>query len=101
MENSLSQLDGLEETDILDAFGETKQENPETVDEISIEDIEIETIEDEEVVIPNIETEDIVSTAQEEKIVMQEQTYNSSDLANLLSQLLNNKTIEITIKIKD
>ena len=26
---------------------------------------------------------------------------NTSDLASLLSQLLNNKTIEITIKIKD
>jgi len=53
-----------------------------------------------EILIENLEEprEEIETTPIEKKT---ETTVNSNDLASLLSQLLNNKTIEITIKIKD
>ena len=53
-----------------------------------------------EILIENLEerSEEIETAPIEEKT---ETTVSSNDLASLLSQLLNNKTIEITIKIKD
>ena len=53
-----------------------------------------------EILIENLEepSEEIKTAPIEEKT---ETTVSSNDLASLLSQLLNNKTIEITIKIKD
>ena len=109
--DELSQLDELMESDILDALGE----NPSEIDisndndEIQISDFDDELlIEDfnesepeisnendsiQEINLPNAEKENDTS-----KIISQSTT---GELANLLSQLLNNKTIEITIKIKD
>jgi len=48
--------------------------------------------------------EDFDENIETEKVVNEQETLseiNTTDLASLLSQLLNNKTIEITIKIKD
>jgi hypothetical protein len=117
MDDQLSQLDQLNESDILEAFGQEPQE-------IKIEDIDIEPqdvenstdlnnndaqIEQESDTV--LESKDIQEQEQEEEQEINTQqksvsnntstTTTSNDLANLLSQLLNNKTIEITIKIKD
>jgi len=121
MEDELSQLDELIESDILDALGEDvpqpEDQNIEiessSTDEIVIEDFteeeqntqqnNIETLEDEELLEKNWELElnnkDDNIKQQNEAINMVD--VNTTDLASLLSQLLNNKTIEITIKIKD
>ena len=112
--NELSQLDELIESDILDALGEEQihldNENEEEIliedveDEILIEDVD-ESDESEELVKQEIEQEDntdvqsIESVAEKSQKIVSE--VNTNDLASLLSQLLNNKTIEITIKIKD
>jgi len=117
--NELSELDQLIESDILEALGE-KQDTSSSEDDILIEDAEDEiTIEDAENEIliedfnespddkklpePEIETEENTEikevSNQENQNTISEVSTN--DLASLLSQLLNNKTIEITIKIKD
>jgi hypothetical protein len=116
LESSLSQLDGVEETDMLEAFGESTAEVKiedihieDVEEEIKIEDIEedvkIEDIE-EDIKIEDVEEDhDIKDVAQEviedKEDVQTVSNCTSNDLASLLSQLLNNKTIEITIKIKD
>ena len=111
--NELSVLDQLIESDILEALGE-KKDTSSSEDDILIEDAEDDiTIEDAENEIliedfnespdnekssqPEIETEE--QSKQENEHTISEVSTN--DLASLLSQLLNNKTIEITIKIKD
>jgi len=97
----LSQLDELAESDILEALGGNAPEPinedlSETIDEES--DIIIEDFEETQntAAVPEKSTpaEDLLKDNQT-------QTLNTNDLASLLSQLLNNKTIEITIKIKD
>jgi len=110
--NELSQLDELIESDVLEALGqessqntiETEIETPpdqEDQDEILIEDfhdpveIEEETTQTEENLEENEQEEETQDTTQ---IVSE---LNTDDLASLLKQLLTNKTIEITIKIKD
>jgi len=148
MDDALSQLDSLNETDMMAAFGETKVEEEiviedlpleESEEEIQIENVEEDT-ESEDISIENIEeiaevkVEDIEDNVEnitdkseelEEEIQIEsieedteseniienitdkidiptsETVCTSTDLASLLSQLLNNKTIEITIKIKD
>ncbi|MEA2017771.1 MAG: hypothetical protein U9N59_04925 [Campylobacterota bacterium] len=113
MEDELSQLDELIESDVLDALGEetlvsdsneidTKDSSDDTdtvLDEILIEDFDdSENIQEEEEEIISADT-----NSEEEKLPSESQpiNLNSSDLSSLLSELLNNKTIEITIKIKD
>jgi len=81
--NELSQLDELIESDILDALGGRISEDPQKEEEIKIESFDEET-DDSTPIVEEINT-----------------TLNSNDLASVLGQLLNNKTIEITIKIKD
>ena len=50
----------------------------------------------------NLPTEQIEpSLDKEEKSTISMNTSNANELVSVLSQLLNNKTIEITIKIKD
>lgn len=112
MDNELTQLDALIESDVLDALGK----NPTSVDseEILIEDIvddsnnEPPTKEDsdknkethlEEAQISDLDTpisEDIIDTP-----INLEQNINATSLSKFLGELLNNKTIEITIKIKE
>jgi len=118
MLNDLSQLDELVESDMLEALGGTVSDSSATIDEISIEDFDEEVnenntpIEDENIKIENIDEDivledfDIPDEAKEDVPVIKSDdsevtTVKSADLASLLSQLLNNKTIEITIKIKD
>lgn len=107
--NELSELDQLIESDILEALGE-KKDTSSSDDDILIEDAEDEILiedfndsPDDELAEPEIETE--MSTDIEEPNKQENQhtisEVSTNDLASLLSQLLNNKTIEITIKIKD
>jgi len=128
MDNELSQLDALIESDVLDALGkepkESTLENTNLEDEILIEDLveinenkeevseeennnaqEIETQKDDSI----NETEEDVPLLEEPLIenivpdipIQAEQNISTASLSKLLSDLLNNKTIEITIKIKE
>lgn len=138
MEDELSQLDELIESDVLDALGEetlvpdsseaktknTSDDIKEIPDEILIEDFEDsknldEENDDDKIIsadpetkIENEETlekewESKLNAEKKEKLPAESESEsesintNCSDLASLLSKLLNNKTIEITIKIKD
>ena len=105
--NELSELDQLIESDILEALGEKKDTSSseddilieDAEDEISIEDFN-ESPDDKKLPEPEIEAEE---NTEIEKVSNQNtiSEVSTNDLASLLSQLLNNKTIEITIKIKD
>jgi len=103
--NELSQLDELVESDILEALGQsdTKDENNETInledfnEEITLEDIATENPEDTK----HDTSENCISNNPNEKKTQKDIKINTSDLATLISELLNHKTIEITIKIKD
>ncbi|BFU77954.1 hypothetical protein ALC152_11690 [Arcobacter sp. 15-2] len=105
--NELSELDQLIESDILEALGE-KQDTSSSEDDILIEDAEDEILiedfnespDDKKLPEPEIEAEENTGI---EKVSNQNtiSEVSTHDLASLLSQLLNNKTIEITIKIKD
>lgn len=117
MADELSQLDEIIESDMLDALGEKspEQETPNEEDEITIEDfvedsadvaeaeedLDIPLIEDFEEETPKIEEE--APTIPEEEISTQTATIetDSSSIATLLAELLKNKTLEITIKIKE
>jgi len=122
--DELSQLDELIESDILEALGEEipeniqEENNTTTEEEINIEDfVETENLQNEEIApkeetisleeddinIENLEEEILLNENENEDSISEEIINNSNpiDLASLLSQLLNNKTIEITIKIKD
>jgi|AntRauTorcE11898_2_1112593.scaffolds.fasta_scaffold39845_2 hypothetical protein len=83
-------------------------------EEILIEDIESETddeIDDEIDILEGYSEEPLPESEEENEDLKEDKTVvtqevsipnvNTTDLASLLSQLLNNKTIEITIKIKD
>ena len=122
--DELSQLDELVESDILEALGEERPQN-DVEDEISLVDFN----ENEEDIIledaiDNSTTEKNNDSKNEDEISLEdfheeqepvdennntadnqvntiETTIASTDIASLLSQLLANKTIEITIKIKD
>jgi hypothetical protein len=113
MDNELSQLDALIESDVLDALGKNSENTLEATDsdEIIIEDFTEDSINE------NVEhNEDETVTEADEEIfsidepilndaventVKEEREMSSASLSKLLSELLNNKTIEITIKIKD
>ncbi len=127
MSNELSQLDELIESDILEALGKnnegeevTTTNNLDNSDEILIEDFTedtdtIEELENNETV--DEETQDFnepviedlieetapenLETSENSSSITLDKGINSTSLAKLLSDLLNNKTIEITIKIKD
>jgi hypothetical protein len=125
MDNELSQLDALIESDVLDALGkEPRDTSNEEVDsdEIIIEDHLEDTVDNDEILEEDIlednnEIEDIPqeNDFEEESPILNEanldetketpvvldQDISSASLSKLLSELLNNKTIEITIKIKD
>ena len=113
MSDDLSQLDELIESDVLAALGEEPTQAQK--EEVSIEDVtdskiqsNSETIEDSD---DDIGVEDIgdieILPLAEIELALDEQdddtiTMNSNDMGNLaqiLSKLLNNKTIEITIKV--
>jgi len=131
MTNELSELDELIESDVLEALGEKVAEDSSIeIDGITIEDMEpnnqedlsiTEPVEDKEIQDKIIENETLneenieelndIPTEElgefnenvEQQAIQEsnETTISTTDLASLLSQLLNNKTIEITIKIKD
>ena len=98
--SELSQLDELIESDVLDALNEKGA--PKKAAETSKEENgKIETPQDlnkDEKVI--LEDEDIVNK-NEISLTNDSSSIQTSDLLSLLNQVLNNKTIEITIKIKD
>lgn len=117
MDNELSQLDALIESDVLDALGETSKEVVDnSADELGEPLIE-EHQEDEEITnghseIEDIEQDDFLAESdslQSNQIVQEtsqsplnsDQDMSSTSLSKLLSELLNNKTIEITIKVKE
>ncbi|MEA3314508.1 MAG: hypothetical protein U9Q30_01465 [Campylobacterota bacterium] len=121
MSNS-SKIDDLVERDILKALGEdvppdiddilgdSKTTNFEGLDELigSSENENDEVIENEDElvdisdldILPMDEIESAIET-QEEEIKDTELTVDSKSLSYLLNELLNNKTVEITIKVKD
>ena len=130
MDNELSQLDALIESDVLDALGKNSETIVEDVidstdtndsDEIIIEDFiedennndDVTSEEENEENDDDQNKEDInldsENTLTEEPIlntpletpVTVEENLAGTNLAKLLSELLNNKTIEITIKIKE
>ncbi len=104
MLDDLSQLDELVEEDMLAALGQpsvNKNENiNQEVDEIIIEDFHEELKIEENIISENNSCDDIDKNAvkSDDTIIS---TIKTDELASLLSQLLNNRTIEITIKIKD
>lgn len=112
MSDELLELDQLIESDVLEALGQESNTNSTdedsetpTIEEdgIIIEDFIEEPIEEvNEEPIENIEEEatDTQDSQKEEKS-SSSLDMNTESLASLLSQLLNNKTIEITIKVKD
>jgi hypothetical protein len=102
VEDELSQLDQLIESDVLDALGE---ENP-NIDALPTKIDELDALGGEIVIEDAVEEALELMGCSDEKVEFTENKIstpdiNSDSLATLLSQLLNNKTIEITIKIKD
>ena len=102
MSDDLSQLDQLIESDVLEALGGDASHSSDNLDVESPDELleakgeVIEDIGDIEI-LPMAEIESALDN-QEEDIVV---SGNSNELVSILSQLLNNKTIEITIKIKE
>ena len=121
MSGNLSELDQINETDIIDVFKNEElvsgEENSPVEDITNIpeglldEVAETESMEEEvsigeeiadpgEIeILPLQEIESALEEQEEEKISLSGSSLN--DLTDILSKLLNNKTIEITIKIKD
>ena len=123
MSEDLSQLDQLIESDILEALGEesstsdSEVENIELVQNVpdefispeeeileSSEDVAEDESEGEVLddigdieILPLAEIESALDKQEEEMVI----SSSSSELMSVLNQLLTNKTIEITIKIKD
>ena len=124
MSEDFTQLDELIESDVREALGEPASVSEigdevlnipeELMDEVvepaktdSVDDINT-SDESEGEVLEDIGDIDILPMAEIESALDEDEpmdtniaSVNTSDLASLLSQLLNNKTIEITIKIKD
>jgi hypothetical protein len=130
MSDELSQLDELIESEVLEALGQEPVEPAEPVEEnidsstsdeidpldILSKELDLGSDEEDGLEIPSeimdMENSDDLEDAVQEvpstedretssSSTIEMNSVNSSDLASLLSQLLNNKTIEITIKIKD
>ncbi|MEA3289651.1 MAG: hypothetical protein U9Q04_05650 [Campylobacterota bacterium] len=122
MSDEFSQLDELIESEVLEALGE-EPSAPNINDIIEIppelleddtnkeetEDIELpddileesETIDEQDIESIEQITEDEEISDESANTTMSVSKENAGDLLSVLSQLLNNKTIEITIKIKD
>jgi len=124
MSDNFTQLDELIESDIREALGETVLEEDTKNDVTNIPEDLLDTPAEPEVLEPELESEldesegevlddigdiEILPMAEIESALEDEEdiidstipNVNTSDLAALLGQLLNNKTIEITIKVKD
>jgi len=121
MSEDFTQLDELIESDVREALGESAPASaigdevlniPEELMDEVVEHENIESVdnidESEGEVLEDIGDIDILPMAEIESALDEDEpidtniaSVNTSDLASLLSQLLNNKTIEITIKIKD
>jgi len=117
MADELSQLDEIIESDMLDALGEKSPEAEiqSEDDEITIEDFVEDSPKleesDEDLDTPLIEdfeeetsqVEEVSALPVEEEITSQTATIetDSNSIATLLAELLKNKTLEITIKIKE
>jgi len=103
--SELTQLDELIESDILEALGEEPSQTSEIEESTQLDNIEepLQTKEVEEILIEDLDDEQNETIqdnddSEEQKI---EETISSDHIASLLGQLLKNKTLEITIKIKD
>lgn len=92
--SELTQLDELIESDILEALGVKHSINPQDQEKEPEDEIKIEDLDEEQIII-----EDLEEIKEENQTI--QATVNSDDLVSVLGQLLNNKTLEITIKIKD
>jgi len=117
MDNELSQLDALIESDVLDALGEEPKEDinnsENNVDELLIEDHhgdeditnstnDIENIsQDDSLIEANSIQNNATTQEASQPSLSLAQDMTSASLSKLLSELLNNKTIEITIKVKE
>ncbi len=124
MSDNFTQLDELIESDIREALGETVLEEDTKNDVTNVPEDLLDTPDEPEVLEPELEFEldesegevlddigdiEILPMAEIESALEDEEdiidstipNVNTSDLAALLGQLLNNKTIEITIKVKD
>ncbi len=108
-DEELSQIDDLAEQDVLDALGEKSEKKD---DEILIEDYTDESsleAQTNEAIDEDENKEDNESSVEEPvQEIPETQTpsttnleVSSSDISTLLTQLLQNKTLEITIKIKE
>lgn len=96
-------LETIEDISIEDLAEESTDTPPVSLDDSDIttnEEKENEAIED-DITIEDIEEIPEIQSSTNATKECNTTTLNSTDLASLLSQLLNNKTIEITIKIKD
>jgi hypothetical protein len=79
-------LDNILENDLIDALGDLNAISTDTTEPV-VDDITI--------------NETIVEPTEEKTISINSASGNIDNIANLLKELLDNKTIEITIKIKD
>ena len=97
----MDQLDELMESDILEALGEDVTDTLESEKEFTEQKDETSAVNEEIILEDMNDVLENKSNIDTEKVVLENKQMNTSDLASLLSQLLTNKTIEITIKIKD
>ena len=117
MSDELTQLDELLESDVLEALGEPAPhfklddadgeitDIPNELASIIAENESLEVDKDENIddveMLPMAQTQSYTDDQEEKKSTVSMDTANVNELVSVLSQLLNNKTIEITIKIKD
>ena len=120
MADELSQLDNIIESEILEALGQNSSNTPRSLEEDLVQNVPDEfVLTDEELAEINknkdlgeeqeyqLEENEITESSATSDDVHSEvksinlNNTNTNDLLSALSQLLNNKTIEITIKIKD
>jgi hypothetical protein len=109
MSENLAQLDELLESDIREALGEPLLDTKEETSKTEITNVPDDLItESSGEVIDDIGDMEILPMAEIESALEDEEenintgsNVNMTELVSLLSKLLSNKTIEITIKIKD
>jgi len=85
--DALSQLDELAESDILEALGKDSIKNDNKMPSSDEKSIQIDNYQE-----SNDEPSETISL---------DSSLSKDDLSSLINELLSNKTLEITIKIKD
>lgn len=100
------ETDSITIEDLDEPQDETPQDEATELENITIEDVEdsqegIDSDQIDDITNDNISVEDETQTESQDTSDQNIQTIDKTSLASLLSELLNNKTIEITIKVKD